>query len=49
MVAAGRKARGARAIDLFLAAAACAAGLPLYTRNPDDFRAIGDLVEVVAV
>jgi len=49
VVAAGRKARGARAVDLLLAAAACAAGLPLYTRNPDDFRAVGDLVEVVAV
>ena len=49
VVAAGRKARGARAIDLLLAAAACAAGLPLYTRNPDDFRALGDLVEVIAV
>ncbi|HEX3552821.1 MAG TPA: type II toxin-antitoxin system VapC family toxin [Thermoanaerobaculia bacterium] len=49
VVAAGRKARGARATDLLHAAAACAAGLPLYTRNPDDFRALGDLVEVVAV
>jgi len=49
VVAAGRKARGARAVDLLLAATACAAGLPLYTRNPEDFRAIGDLVEVVAV
>ena len=49
VVAAGRKARGARAVDLLLAATACAAGLPLYTRNPDDFRVIGDLVEVVAV
>jgi predicted nucleic acid-binding protein len=49
VVAAGRKARGARAIDLLLAAVACAAGLPLYTRNPDDFRALGGLVEVVAV
>ena len=49
VVAAGRKARGARAVDLLLAAAACSAGLPLYTRNPDDFRAIGELVEVVAV
>jgi predicted nucleic acid-binding protein len=49
VIAAGRKARGARAIDLLIAATACAAGLPLYTRNPDDFRAIGDLVEVVAV
>lgn len=49
VVAAGRKARGARAMDLLIAATACAAGLPLYTRNPDDFRAIGDLVEIVAV
>lgn len=49
VVAAGRKARGARAVDLLLAAAACSAGLPLYTRNPDDFRAIGELVEIVAV
>lgn len=49
VVAAGRKARGARAMDLLIAATACAAGLPLYTRNPDDFRAIDDLVEVVAV
>jgi predicted nucleic acid-binding protein len=49
VVATGRKARGARAVDLLVAAVACAAGLPLYTRNPDDFRAIGDLVEVVAV
>lgn len=49
VVAAGRKARGARAMDLLIAATACAAGLPLYTRNPDDFRAIGDLVEIIAV
>jgi predicted nucleic acid-binding protein len=49
VVAAGRKARGARAMDLLIAATACAAGLPLYTRNPDDFRAVGDLVEIVAV
>lgn len=49
VTAAGRKARGARAVDLLIAATACAAGLPLYTRNPDDFRALGDLVEVVGV
>lgn len=36
-------------MDLLIAATACAAGLPLYTRNPDDFRAIGDLVEIIAV
>ena len=48
-VAAGRKARGARAIDLLIAAAACAHGLPLYTRNPDDFQALHNLVEIVTV
>ena len=47
--AAGRKARGARAVDLLIAATALAAELPLYTRNGDDFRAIDDLTEVVVV
>lgn len=46
---AGRKARGARAVDLLIAATACAAGLPLYTRNAGDFRAIHDLVDVIAL
>jgi predicted nucleic acid-binding protein len=49
VVAAGRKATGARALDLLIAATACASGMPLYTRNPDVFREIGDLVEVVGV
>jgi predicted nucleic acid-binding protein len=49
VVAAGRKARGARALDLLIAAVACSRGLPLYTRNPDDFRAIEGLVDIVAV
>ena len=49
MVAAGRKARGARAVDLLVAATAHAARLPLYTRNPDDFKALDHLVEVVAI
>ncbi len=49
VVASGRKARGARAVDLLIAATACSAGLPLYTRNPDDFRSLGDLVEVIGL
>lgn len=44
----GRKARGRRAVDLLIAATALAAGLPLYTRNPDDFASL-DGVDVVAV
>ena len=49
VVGAGRKARGARAVDLLIAATACSAGLPLFTRNPDDFRALHELVEIVQV
>jgi predicted nucleic acid-binding protein len=49
VAAAGRKVRGARAVDLLIAATACAAGLPLYTRNPDDFIGLGDLVDIVNV
>lgn len=44
----GRKARGRRAVDLLIAASALAAGLPLYTCNPDDFAHLSD-VDVVAV
>jgi predicted nucleic acid-binding protein len=49
VVAVGRKARGRRAVDMFIAATALASGLPLYTRNPDDFAGLSDLLEVVAV
>ena len=47
--AAGRKARGTRVLDLLVAATALTAHLPLYTRNPADFAALGELVEIVAV
>jgi predicted nucleic acid-binding protein len=49
VVVAGRKARGARAVDLLIAAIASSHEIPLYTRNADDFRSIQDLVTVVAV
>ena len=44
-----RKARGARSVDLLIAATACAEGLPLFTRNPDDFAGLEGVVDVVAV
>ena len=47
--AAGRKARGARAVDLLIAATALATGLPLYTRNGEDFRAIEGFVDIVVL
>jgi predicted nucleic acid-binding protein len=49
VVAGGRKTRGRRAIDLFIAAAAVAANLPLYTRNPADFAGLSSLLDIVAV
>jgi predicted nucleic acid-binding protein len=49
VTAAGRKARGRRAFDLLIAATAIAAGLPLYTRNPDDFADLSDLLQIVTV
>ena len=49
VTAAGRKARGARAVDLLIAAVACSKELPLYTRNPVDFQALDGLIEIVAL
>ena len=49
VAASGRKARGRRAVDLLIAATAVAVGLPLYTRKPDDFVGLSDLLEIVSV
>ena len=49
VAASGRKARGRRAVDLLIAATAVAAGLPLYTRNPEDFAGLSDLLEIVSI
>jgi predicted nucleic acid-binding protein len=49
IAAGGRKARGRRVVDLLIAATAAAETLPLYTRNPDDFKGLQGVVMVVPV
>ena len=46
---AARAYGGARAVDLLIAATALAEELPLYTRNPDDFRALDGIVDVIRI
>jgi predicted nucleic acid-binding protein len=45
----GRKPRGARAIDVMIAATALAHDLPLYTRNAKDLRGLESLIEIVDI
>lgn len=45
----GRKPRGARAVDLMIAATALAYDLPLYTLNAKDLRGLELLIKVVDV
>jgi predicted nucleic acid-binding protein len=45
----GRKASGGRRIDLFIAATAVAANVPVFTRNPADFAGLDRLLEIVTV
>jgi predicted nucleic acid-binding protein len=47
VVAAGRKPRGPRSLDLMIAATALAYRLPLYTLNASDLKGLDDLIEIV--
>jgi hypothetical protein len=49
VTATGRKARGPRAVDLLIAATALADGLPLYTRNSQDFAGLEGLIDIVVL
>jgi predicted nucleic acid-binding protein len=49
VISTGRKARGARSVDLMIAATALANDLPLYTRNLKDLRGLKGLIEIVDV
>jgi predicted nucleic acid-binding protein len=46
--AAGQTSRS-RFADLLIASTAAANDLPLYTRNPDDFRALQGILKVIAI
>jgi toxin FitB len=47
-ISAGRSPRPRR-IDLMIAAIASSSGLPLYTRNPDDFKGLESALRIVAI
>lgn len=48
VLAANRDPRPRR-MDLMIAAIASSREMPLYTRNVDDFKGLGNMVEVIAV
>lgn len=43
----GRKARGARVVDLLIASTALASSLPLYTRNASDLHGLEAIIDVI--
>lgn len=49
VAAAGRKARGRRAMDLLIAATALALDIPLFTCNPADFEGLDHLIDIVPI
>lgn len=49
VVKTGRKPRGARAVDLMIAATALAHDLPIWTRNAKDLHGLEELIEIVDV
>jgi predicted nucleic acid-binding protein len=48
-LAGGRKPRGARTMDLLIAAIAVAENLTLYTRNPEDFESLTSILNIIVV
>jgi hypothetical protein len=49
LVLAAKRDPRPRRMDLMIAAIASSRDLPLYTRNADDFKGFGDMLEVVTV
>jgi predicted nucleic acid-binding protein len=49
VTAAGRKARGRGAVDMLVAATALSVHTSLYTRNPDGFAGLTEILDVVSV
>ncbi|HSS48582.1 MAG TPA: type II toxin-antitoxin system VapC family toxin [Thermoanaerobaculia bacterium] len=45
---AGRQPK-ARVMDLWIAATALTHKIPLYTRNPDDFHGLQELIEIIVI
>lgn len=46
---AAKQSSRSRLADLLIASIASANGLPLYTRYPDDFRALHAIVKIIAI